>query len=226
MLRTDLHTHLLPGVDDGSRSPVETIAMARGLADLGVERVYLTPHNFKLSNRLSPLEVKRGADATWRTLARAGISLEVRAGAEYYYGEELLDALSRGEELITLDVDGEAHLLVELPLNQRAIGVRRVGEAILRRGIRPVLAHPERTAGIADGIDRVHGWTDAGWRLQLNLPSLLGRYGAAAREIAHLLLRQGLYEFAGSDLHRPAELEDLRHAHAAFRELTEGVPQP
>ena len=225
MLRTDIHTHLLPGVDDGSRSPVETIAMARGLAELGVERVYLTPHNFKLSNRLSPLEVKRGADNTWRTLARAGVSIEVRPGAEYYYGEELLDALSRGEELIPLDVDGEAHLLVELPLHQRAIGVRRVGEAILRRNMRPVLAHPERTAGVLHEIDRVHDWVAAGWLLQLNLPSLLGRYGASAREAAHILLAEGLYAFAGSDLHRPAELEGLRHAHAAFRELTEGVPQ-
>jgi len=226
MLRTDLHSHLLPGVDDGSRSPVETIVMAKGLVELGVERVYLTPHNFKLDNRLSPLAVRSAADETWRMLARAGVPIEVRPGAEYYYGEDLLDALAGGEELIVLDVDGDPHLLVELPLHQRAIGVRRVGEAIRRRGITPVLAHPERTAGVLREIDRVRDWVGAGWNLQLNLPSLLGRYGGAAREAAHILLGEGLYAFAGSDLHRPAELDGLRHAHAAFRELTEGVPQP
>jgi protein-tyrosine phosphatase len=223
VLRTDFHSHLMPGVDDGSRSPVETIAMARGLKELGVERVYLTPHQFKLDNRLELLEVQRNTDEVWRVLARAGVEIEVCRGAEYYYGEDLLDALAGGGELITFLWDGDECLLVELPMNQPAVGVRRIAEALLRRDIRPVMAHPERTSGLPREFDRVERWRDAGWRLQLNLLSLVGRHGREAEDLAHLMLEDGLYDCVGSDLHRPTELDWLRQAHEAFRAITEGV---
>jgi protein-tyrosine phosphatase len=223
MLATDFHSHLMPGVDDGSRSPVETIAMARGLKELGVERVYLTPHQFKLNNRLELLDVQRATDEVWRVLARAGVELEVCRGAEYYYGEELLDALAGDAELITFAWDGAPCLLVELPMNQPAVGVRRIAEALLRRGVQPVMAHPERTAGLSREFQRVERWRDAGWRMQLNLLSLVGRHGHEAEDLAHLMLEDGFYDCVGSDLHRPAELDWLRQAHEAFRAISEGV---
>ena len=226
MLETDFHSHLMPGIDDGSRSPVETIAMARGLADLGVARVCLTPHQYKLGNRLSPLDVKRRTDEVWGVLARAGVVIEVSSGAEYYYGEELLDALASGEELVTMEWDREPCLLVELPMRQRAVGVRRVGEALVRRGIRPVLAHPERTAGLSRDWERAVRWRESGWRLQLNLLSLVGCHGDEAEELSHAFLEEGLYDCAGSDIHRPAQLDWLREAHAAYRSVAEGVSQP
>jgi tyrosine-protein phosphatase YwqE len=222
MLRTDVHSHLMPGVDDGSRSPVETVAMARGLVELGVERLYLTPHQFKLENRFDAEELVRRTEDVARLLAGAGIALEVRPGAEHFYGEALLDAISGGPGLVTFEWEKDPCLLVELPMHQPSVGVRRVGEAILRRGIRPVLAHPERTAGISRDLDRARGWHEAGWSFQLNLLSLVGRHGAEAEEVARELLAAGLYEFVGSDLHRPAELPYLRDAHAAFRTLAAG----
>lgn len=226
ILSIDIHSHAMPGIDDGSRSPVETIAMARGLAELGVTRLYLTPHQYKLGNRLTLVDVQRRTDEVWRVLARADVTLEVCRGAEYFYGEDLLDAISRGEELITFQHEGAEHLLVELPMQQPAIGVRRVGAALVQRGIRPVLAHPERTQGLAHEYERIAGWLDAGWTLQLNLLSLIGRHGAYAERLAHRLLADDAYAFVGSDIHRPAEIAGVREAHAAYRSLTEGVPQP
>jgi len=220
MLHADIHSHLMPGVDDGSRSPIETVAMARGLVELGVGCVYLTPHQFKLGNRLDAVEIKRRTDAVWRLLARAGVSLEVRCGAEHYYGEELLDAVASDSGLIPFEWEGEQCLLVELPMDRPVLGVRRVGEALARRGLRPVLAHPERTAGVSRDTGRVRGWRDAGWRLQLNLLSLVGRHGPEAAHAARAFLADGLYDFTGSDLHRPAELAWLREAHAAYRSLS------
>jgi protein-tyrosine phosphatase len=219
MLSIDVHSHLMPGVDDGSQSPVETVAMARGLADLAVKRVYLTPHQFKLGNSFEPLELDRRTGEVARLLEGAHVPIEVRRGAEHYYGVELLDAISSGAELATFDREGERCLLVELPLNQPAVGVRRVGEALAARGILPVLAHPERTAGLSRDPGRARGWRDAGWRFQLNLLSLVGRHGPEAREVSRVLLMDGLYDFVGSDLHRPAELDSLRAAHDAFRAL-------
>lgn len=226
LLEIDTHAHVMPGVDDGSRGPVETIAMARGLAELGVTRLYLTPHQYKLGNRLTLVDVQRRTDEVWRILARAGVSLEVRRGAEYFYGEELLEAVAGGEELITFEHDGAAHLLVELPMHQPVVGVRRVGAALAQREIRPVLAHPERTEGLEREYERIAGWLDAGWTLQLNLLSLIGRHGGHATRLARRLLADDAYAFVGSDIHRPAEIAGVREAHAAYRSLTEGVPQP
>jgi tyrosine-protein phosphatase YwqE len=220
MLTTDIHSHLMPGVDDGSRSPVETVAMARGLADLGVACVYLTPHQFRLGNSFAASELQRRTEEVARLLAGAGVSLDVRCSAEHYYGEELLDAVGGRRDLVPFDRDGESCLLVELPLHQPAVGVRRVGEALVKRGVRPVLAHPERTAGISRDYDRARGWRGAGWRFQLNLLSLVGRHGPEAEEVSKAFLADGLYDFTGSDLHRPSELRPLREAHDAFRALS------
>ncbi len=217
MLAHDFHSHLMPGVDDGSRSPVETVAMAHGLVEIGVKRVTLTPHQFRLGNSFSVAELRRRTEEVAKLLEGAGVPLEVRCGAEHYYGEELLDAVGGRGELVPFDRDGLSHLLVELPLNQPAVGVRRFGEALVRRGLKPVLAHPERTAGLSRDHDRARGWREAGWLFQLNLLSLVGRHGPEAEEVSKAFLGEGLYDMAGSDLHRPSDLRYLRAAHDAFR---------
>lgn len=220
MLERDFHSHLMPGVDDGSRGAVETIAMARGLVELGVRCVHLTPHQFRLGNDFPPLELRRRTDEVWRLLARAEIPLQVERGAEHYFCERFVDAVLSGEELVTTGVGGEPHLLAELPMEQPAVGVSRVAQALLARGIRPILAHPERIRALEAGLDPLFRWREAGWRLQLNLLSLVGRHGPRARDLALEILEEGLYDFAGSDLHRPAELEPLGRARRMFQEIT------
>jgi len=212
VLATDLHSHLIPGVDDGSRGAVETIAMARGLQAMGVTRLHLTPHQFRMGNDFTLTDLRRHVDETHRLLTRAEIRLELVRSAEYYYGERFVDALASGEELATFQEGGETCVLVELPLQQPAVGVRRVADALARRGIRPVMAHPERVTGLAADRERLDAWRDAGWRFQLNLLSLTGHHGRRAEELGHAFLAEGVYDFLGSDLHRPAQLEPLRRA--------------
>jgi tyrosine-protein phosphatase YwqE len=218
-LRTDFHTHIAPGVDDGSRSVWETVAMARGIAALGVERIHVTPHQFRFGNQNGLPELVRLAARVSDLLARAGLQVEVVAGAEYFFGECFAHALRAGEELATCACDGERLVLIELPLDRPVAGVRRVADTLLRRGIRPVMAHPERHA--SEGVDpeRLHRWRGAGWAFQLNLLSLVGFHGERAEALARELVHDGFYEFVGSDLHRPSELEALREAHATYRAL-------
>ncbi len=222
MLHADFHSHVMPGVDDGSRSAVETIAMARDLVALGVTRLYLTPHQFKLGNRLTLVDVQKRVDDVWRILARADVSLEVCRGAEHYYGEEFLDAVSRQEDvLIPFDWEGERGLLVELPMGRPSVGVERLAQVLAERGFKPLLAHPERTRHCT--LDRAMEWKDAGWSLQLNLLSLVGRHGPEAEQMARTLLQADAYDCVGSDVHRPADLAWLRDAHKEFRSISEVV---
>jgi tyrosine-protein phosphatase YwqE len=216
LLRTDIHTHLVPAVDDGSRGPSDTVEMLRGLVALGVERVHTTPHQFRFRNDFTVEDLEQQA-ASVRLLAReAGLAIEIVAGAEYYFSERLLDAVQGGEALCTFETDGEPHLLIELPLNQPAAGVRPMGELLLRRGVRPVMAHPERLVPRLASLDRIRDWVAGGWKLQLNLPSLAGSHGSEADAAARELIAAGEYAFAGSDLHRPSELDALMRARAAL----------
>ena len=212
-LAIDFHTHLVPGVDDGSRSPSETVSMARGLAALGVRRVHLTPHQFRCGNRFDADAVAQHADGVRRLIAEAGVALQVVAGAEYCLGRRFLEAVER-DELWGFPHDGRDHLLAEFPPGQPFVGARAVARLLGQRGFVPVLAHPERY-----GLDlrELEQLRDAGWRFQVNLPSLVGRYGRDARGTADALVARGWADFFGSDLHRPGDLAALRNAHAAYR---------
>lgn len=219
ILETDLHAHLAPGVDDGSRSPMETVALLRGLRGLGVRRVHVTPHQFRFGNDFTVAEL-RGLAADVGALAeRAGIAIETAAGAEYYCGPRFLRALEEGEELLTFAWSGERAVLVEFPLAQPAVGVEQIAAVLLHRGVRPVMAHPERFDPQLVGRGRLADWSAAGWRFQLNLLSLEGHHGESAREAAVGLLHEGAVAAVGSDLHRPSELGLLGRAHDRFRRL-------
>jgi len=221
LLQTDTHAHLIPGVDEGSRSLAETLIMARTLVELGVERVHLTPHQFRFGNDLRNEEIRERTAEVRQYLREAGLDLDLVPGAEYLFGERLLDALERSEELMTwADVTPEGAadcVLVELPLREPVIGVRRASALFQVRGLQPVMAHPERVQALAALPRRILTWRDAGWRFQLDLLSLVGTYGRKPREMAHLFLEEGLYDFVGSDLHRSVQTMPLIRAHAVYR---------
>jgi len=225
-LRTDLHAHLVPGVDDGSRSSMETISMAKGLRGLGIRRVHVTPHQFRFGNDFTVEELERMAADVRQLLALALVELEVVAGAEYCYGARLLDALEHDEELMTFRFGDEPCVLIELPLRQPVAGVRNVAAALRRRGIRPVMAHPERLDRSLVNRDRVLGWFQAGWSFQVNLLSFVGYHGEEAASLAREMLREGSVLGVGSDIHRPSELGLLARAFGRYRQLASAEACP
>jgi protein-tyrosine phosphatase len=220
LLSTDVHAHLIPGVDEGSRSIVETVTMARALAELGVRRLFLTPHQFRFGNDLSCADVRARTDAVRDALARALVPLEVFPSAEHYYGERLYDAVASDQELLTFDpdADGNRVLLVELPLRDPAVGVGPFAGLLRRRGILPLMAHPERVASVGD-VRRLEEWREAGWLFQLDLMSLVGRYGRDAMRLSHEMVEAGLCDRVGSDLHRSSQIGAVRAAHERFSSL-------
>ena len=219
-LETDLHSHLVPGVDHGSRSPVETVTLARGLVARGFRRLHVTPHQYRFGNDFTVAELGEMADGVRLLLSRAGVDVEVVAGAEHYLGDRFLRALERNEELASFLFRGERCVLIELPLHQPVVGVRRVAVELVRRGLRPVMAHPERIESALADEHRRQRWLDAGWVFQLDLLSLAGHYGAGPLARAHEIVRGGAVFGLGSDLHRPSELEVLSTALAHYRDLT------
>lgn len=215
----DWHCHILPGVDDGAADVATSIEMAQLLGFAGVTEVYCTPHRIFGLYDNTPDSVRAAVVELQSQLDRAGVSIRLHAGMEYYLDEYFSATL---DEPLLL---GESNrLLVEIP-SQADPGLVRDGIfSALRKGLVPVIAHPERSrvleASQSDGLWRklLGGDSSAGPSLledlramgclfQGNLGSFSGYYGRSAQQRAGEFAAMGLYNCFGSDGHTPEMLQ-------------------
>lgn len=226
MSLVDLHTHVLPGVDDGARDVAEAVEALRALAEQGAEIVVATPH-FRASrlerpgaarDRLARLDEAHAA--LEEAKREAGIALRVERGCELR-----LDAPEIDLSDARLRLAGGSYVLVEFATFQVPPYAGNQLRALVERGWTPVLAHPERYAGIREALGRVERWRDAGVRLQVNAGALGGRYGPAVGLAARELFSRGWVDLVASDYHArgaPALSEEHeRLSEAADREVAD-----
>lgn len=226
---TDLHCHLLPGVDDGAKTLEDSLEMARALWDLGYRTVAPSPHNRPqyapravAEQRLAELEA---------VFAREGIGLALAPNAENYLLDERFVP-----EIATPSarrLGQGTYVLVEAPY---ASPVPLLTEIIFRiklKGITPLIAHPERCLEF-EKKGRAAEAVQGGARLQLDVGALIGRYGSTPRKLARSFLDEGLYAVSATDLHSPVgarawvgkALDELRSrvGEAAFLALVRDNP--
>jgi len=190
----DIHSHILPGLDDGSGSLAESLAMARMAVDSGITAMVATPHCMG-SRTEEVLE-------SWRLLAQAlkenHIPLKLYPGMEIYGTADTLRLLKEGK-LMTLN--DSRYPLVEFDFRSR--GERETG--ILRElcgaGYRPIVAHPERYAYVWRDAELINGWYRMGCLMQVNRGSLLGRFGHHAQAMAVELVERGFAAAVATDAH-------------------------
>lgn len=189
---TDWHCHILPGVDDGVQSMDHSLRILANYADLGISRVWFTPHimedvpNTPESLRARFEELKSAYKGP----------LELNLAAENMMDNLFEERLEKGE-LLTLP---DNYLLVETSYFSPPMDLWGLLKRIQEKGYRPLLAHPERYVYMGDKEYR--RLMDMQVSLQLNLPSLCGLYGTEVRRKAYTLLKAGAYQRAGTDLHR------------------------
>ncbi len=214
----DLHNHLLPGIDDGSRKLDETLEFLRLARRDGVKTVVATPHmkpgvydntREAILERVALVrEAQRGDEAE-------GIAL--LPGAEVYYTADLLDRV-RARQLVTLG-DGGRYLLLELPYQQVPMGVEDMIFHLKIAGITPLMAHPERVAYYLEDIERVANSIRLGALTQVTASSITGRFGERARDFALQMLSRRMIHVLASDSHdvrhRPPTLSEAVAAAAA-----------
>lgn len=195
----DLHCHLLPGVDDGARTPEDALEMARALVDVGVSTVAVSPH---ARAGCAPVEVcVERLEALRGALAGAAVPLTLELGAENALVEDgFLDGLGTPA---ARPVHRGPYVLVELPYTAPVPALPALVFQMMRKGVVPLLAHPERCLEL-QRPDRAAEVVGLGARLQLDVGALSGRYGPVARRAARELLDRGLYLVAATDLHAPA----------------------
>lgn len=188
---TDIHTHFLPGVDDGVRTVEESIASLQELQRMGLRQAYLTPHvmsDMESNNRESLL----ARFQEFKDLVPYGI--EVRLAAEYMLDEAFERQRKNG--LLTMK---DNHVLVETSYLSPPPGLPEILHETTSDGYQPIIAHPERYMYMTK--NDYHALKDIGYKFQMNLFSLSGYYGIPAQKKCRYLLKLNFYDFIGSDFH-------------------------
>jgi protein-tyrosine phosphatase len=199
----DLHTHILPGLDDGPRTLEESVAMARSAVADGIRVVAATPH-VREDYPTRAAEMERGVGELRQALATGGLTLDVRTG-----GEIALDCLGtlEADELARFGLAGNrSYLLIEFPYYGWPLDLGTRVFELHARGIIAILAHPERNAEVQAAPDRLGPLVEQGALFQVTAASLDGRLGRASRRAAFRLLELGLAHLVATDAHAP----DLR----------------
>lgn len=199
---TDLHMHILWGLDDGAEEIEEALAMAETSVECGVKRIAATVHaNLPGQNPRKFLSRYRETfDAFCRELKKQNVPLQVCPGMELFANEHLPERLRRGE-LLTLNQS--RYPLVEFDRNAERSWIWQILRRLKEAGYHPVLAHPERYRCIKDDPEILYAWYEAGILLQINAGSLLGHFGREAKHTAHWMLRHCLAGIVASDAHDP-----------------------
>ncbi|MGI6713170.1 MAG: tyrosine-protein phosphatase [Bacillota bacterium] len=199
----DIHTHVLPGIDDGSRNMESTVKMARVFVDSGVKEVVATPHFIRGSNELDKEAVINLTSQVNKTLQEKGLNLKILPGMEVEIFYEMID-FYKEDRLLTIN-NNNKYILVEPPLHSLPSFTNQVLYELQLQGIVPVLAHPERNAVICEDLKQVYDLVSRGVLIQVNAGSILGYFGGSAKHAALALLKNNLVHVLASDSHMPGK---------------------
>jgi protein-tyrosine phosphatase len=208
VLGADMHSHLIPGIDDGAQTMAEALDLIRDLHALGFRKLITTPHVMAARYPNSRECILGGLERLRAAVEDAGIDMELHAAAEYMLDEHFSELLDAGD-LLTLD--GQ-QVLIEMGYVQAAPDLRQMIFLMQAKGYIPVLAHPERYGYLKGDVDAYYWLIEKGCRFQVNIMSLIGHYGRGPRKTSRRLMKSGLVDFLGTDLHHHQHVEILHLA--------------
>lgn len=204
-IQVDMHSHVLPGIDDGAQTPEDSIFLIKKMMEVGIKKIIATPHIMADYYRNTPETISNALSVLKEALAAEKIDIPVEAAAEHYF-DETFEARVDNDGLMVMK---GGYVLFEFSFINRPPNAIPVIQKVLDKGYRPILAHPERYLYLT--IDELRNLRSWGCNLQLNTISLTGYYGIETKKIAESLVDNQMVDFISSDMHHP------RHA-AAFHQ--------
>jgi protein-tyrosine phosphatase len=195
----DLHSHVLPGIDDGARDLQEAAAMCRMAAEDGCQALAATPHQRRGS--WWNTDAARLAELRERLQEAVGDALSIHPGGEIHVDSDLLGEIERIPESGILPLAGSRYLLLEFNGHERPRDGAHLVHELRVAGWRPIVAHPEFIPWLADDPDAVARLVDLGATVQVTAMSVTGDFGRSAMLSTHALLAAGLVHFVASDCH-------------------------
>jgi protein-tyrosine phosphatase len=209
-LSQDIHSHILPGIDDGSPDVETSIKLIKSLAEAGINRFICTPHIIGDLYRNTPETINAALTILKKACLQAGLDTQLSAAAEYMLDDYFMELLRKKKPLLTLTKN---YILTELSYATAPNNVEQIGFELNVNGYQPLMAHPERYFYYHKNYDAYYRMKELGFLLQVNLLSLTGYYGKAAAKAANFIIANNLADFVGTDLHHFNHLKALTDNH-------------
>lgn len=204
-LNADMHSHLIPGIDDGAQTLEDSLNLIRALHGLGYRKLITTPHIMSDHYRNTPEIILGGLQSVREALAKENLDITIEAAAEYYIDDIFIKKLEE-EELLTF---GNKYLLFEVSFINYPENIREIIFNMQIKGYKPVLAHPERYPFWARKFSEYEMFKDAGVLLQINANSIAGYYGIEAKKTAEKMIDLKMIDLIGTDIHKIEHINGL-----------------
>ncbi len=209
----DIHSHILYGIDDGARTLSESIKILDNLYRKGVTDIILTPHYIKSSKYNVNNREKFDLFLKLKTAYK---KINLYLGNEVYVDEDLVDLLKKGE---VATLNNSNYLLMELPMNSKIKDLDSIIYDLMRNGIIPIIAHPERYTYVQEDISYIDSLIDMGVLFQGNYESLFGKYGKKSEKTLKKLLKKNYISFLGSDVHRENHIDHTEEVYSKLYKI-------
>jgi len=205
-MNTDVHSHLLPGIDDGVPNASSGVHLIKLLMDLGLRQFIITPHVYDEVYPNTPETIDMAHEKLYMEMERSGLEdVYTHSGGEYMLGERFGNLLENNR----VRAFPTGHLLVELPWLAEPPQLEQTLFRILSKGYIPIMAHPERYTFYSQQYKMYHRLKDIGCLLQMNLLAPTGYYGREVSKSAEYLRKNNMYDFVGTDLHNERQFGRL-----------------
>ena len=205
-IEVDIHSHLIPNIDDGAPDISTSISLIRQMRELGLKKIITTPHVSELYPNTND-SVLDGLIQINQQIKLEGIDIELSVAAEYMVNDIFEQAILDNETLLTLP---QSHILIEMPQLSEPVNIYRVLALLNDKGYKPILAHPERYRFYNRDIIYYEKLKQSGCLFQMNALSILGYYGHSVSDCAWLLLNNKMIDFVGSDIHHFGHIKALK----------------
>lgn len=194
----DIHSHIIPGIDDGSKNIDITIEMLKNAANDGISSIVATPHFCFDYGKATITEVKQYVEKLNLLVQKENINIKIFSGQEVYFYEGMIADYKNG---ITGTINDSRYMLIEFPMDKFPENAFDVLYELKIKNIVPIIAHVERYRYIVDDPSFINRMIDEEYLFQLNAGSIEGKFGSSIQKTAEMLLENGIYSFIGSDAH-------------------------
>ncbi len=194
----DIHSHILPGIDDGPKKIEMSLDMIRRTCEEGTKDIVATPHFRRGCFETPYSEVKKIAKYFSELVKAEGLDINIHYGQEVYYSDRIIEDLEEG---LIGTIDGSKYMLVEFPMRRIPSEAVDYMYELKLRGITPIIAHPERYSEVIKKPETLNPFIEEGCLFQLNAGSIRGFFGKDVKKAAETLIKNNIYSFIGSDAH-------------------------
>ena len=202
----DIHSHLLPGIDDGVKTLDRSIEIIKKFIDLGYKKLITTPH-IHPNYPNTPEIIRMKLEELKGEVEKLNLEIVIDAAAEYYVDDVFFNRVQQKEELLTF---GDNYVLVESGFINKPMIFESCLFELKSQGYNPILAHPERYQFLEENLGWLKELKSMGILLQLNIASLVGFFGSMPAKIGKQLIKEEMIDFLGSDLHNQHQLEPFQ----------------